>query len=140
MPTPQWRTGMELFSAKAIYGVPGGLLDKNATEANATIADKIFKEKTIWPLLNLLAEQITSQLVIPWYGAQLRASFEDIRPANRELELQEVALAQPYLTIDEIRQRYWKLEPLPDGDGATTARGAQEVTPDGGFFRGEEYP
>lgn len=105
----------------AIFGIPGGLLDKNATEANATVADQVFKEKTIWPLLCLLAEQITAQLVIPFYAVDHEAVFEDIRPVNRELELREVQAAGPYLTIDEVRQKYWKLDALPNGDGMQRA-------------------
>jgi phage portal protein BeeE len=111
----------------AIFGIPSGLLDKNATEANATVADQVFKEKTIWPLLCLLAEQITAQLVIPFYSIDHEAVFEDVRPVNRELELREVQAAGPYLTIDEVRQKYWRLDALPNGDGMQ--RAGQNATP-----------
>jgi len=114
----------------AIYGVPGGLLDKNATEANATIADKVFKEKTIWPLLTLIAETLTAQLVIPYYGCDDEAGFNDIRQGNRLLELQEVAAAGPYLTVDEVRARYWQLPPLPAGAGAHLSAGGLGGTPE----------
>jgi HK97 family phage portal protein len=107
-------TKEEVYS---IYGIPGGLLDKNATEANATTADHIFKEKTIWPLLNLMAEQLTSELVWPFYGSRYRAQFDDIRPRNREMELQEVDRARGALTINEVRQQYWQLGPLPGSGG-----------------------
>ena len=105
----------------AVYGVPSGLLDKNSTEANATTADKVFKEKTIWPLLCLIAEEMTAELVMPYYGADQEAAFDDIRPANRMLELQEVAAGGSYLTIDEVRGKYWQLDPLPDGKGTLPA-------------------
>ncbi len=101
----------------AIYGVPSGLLDKNATEANATIADRVLKEKTVWPLLCLIAEQATAQVAMPFYGADLEARFQDIRPVNRAMELQEVAQAGQYLWIDEVRKKYWQLDPLPNGEG-----------------------
>jgi len=134
-------TKEEIF---AVYGIPGGLLDRNATEANATTADRIFKEKTVWPLLCLLSEQLTAQLVIPYYGCDLRAGFADIRPANRILELQEVAAAGPYLTKDEVREQYWQKPALPDGAGAQPALTAsapgtptEGVPPD--FFR-QSYP
>jgi len=120
----------------AIYGVPGGLLDKNATEANATIADQVFKEKTIWPLLILLAEQLTAQLTIPYYGRDMRAGFADIRPANRALELQEVIASGPYLTVDEVRERYWQRPALPDGAGETPPAAAQ---PGGAPVEGAPY-
>lgn len=107
-------TKEEIYS---IYGIPGGLLDKNATEANATTADQIFKEKTIWPLLNLIAEQLTAELVWPFYGNQYAARFEDIRPRNREVELQEVDRAKGALRINEVRRLYWQLDALPGSEG-----------------------
>jgi HK97 family phage portal protein len=124
------------FTKEEIYqilGVPSGLLDKNATEANAALADKIFKEKTIWPVMCMLAEQLTAQLVVPAWGADCEAAFEDIRPANRQLELQEVAAAGGYLTRDEIRLKYWQLPALPDSEGASlggpAAPGPAAATP-----------
>ena len=128
-------TKEEIF---AVYGIPGGLLDKNATEANATIADRIFKEKTIWPLLCLLAEQLTAQRIIPWYGADYRGTFVDIRPTNRALDLQEVSLAGPYLLVDEVRERYWQLPALAGGQGKQPYGAAREADANGGFFQG--YP
>ena len=104
----------EIFS---IFGIPGGLLDKNATEANAQTADRIFKEKTIWPILALIAEQITAQVVIPVYGSDYESAFEDIRPTNKSVNLQEATASQGVLTINEVRQKYWKMPPLPDEVG-----------------------
>jgi len=109
------------FSKEEIYqilGVPAGLLDKNATEANATTSDKVFKEKTIWPVMCMLSEQLTAQLIVPLWGPTQEAGFDDIRPANRELELREVTAANGILTIDEKRQKYWQLPALPNGEGA----------------------
>jgi HK97 family phage portal protein len=112
----------------AVFGVPAGLLDKNATEANATTSDKVFKEKTIWPLLCLIAEELTAELVMPYYGADEQAAFDDIRPANRALELQEDAASRETLTLDERRKRFWQLGPLPDGRGAQTVVEAQAIS------------
>jgi len=116
-----------------IYGIPGGMMDKNATEANATVAEKNFKDKTIWPLLCLLAEQLTAQWIVPRYGRSQEAAFKDIRVTNRAIELQEVAQAGPYLTVDEVRQRYWQLPALPDGAGKLPA-GRQPAAGIGGIF------
>ena len=111
-----------------ILGVPAGLLDKNATEANAAIADKIFKEKTIWPIMVMLAEQLSAQLVVPLWGDTCEAVFDDIRPANRAMELAEIAAAGPYLFVDEVRQKYWSLPPLPNGEGAVRASAASPTS------------
>lgn len=105
----------EIFT---IYGIPGGLVDPNATEANAFVAQQGFKERTIWPLLCMIADWITIGLVMPYYGDGLEAAFEDIRPVNRELQLAERDAAKGVLTIDEIRQRYFEVPPLPNGQGA----------------------
>lgn len=102
----------------AIYGIPGGLLDKNATEANAQTADRVFKEKTIWPVLTLMAEQITAQVMGAWYGDEYESAFEDIRPTNRQQELSEAGVAMNVLSIDEVREKYFKMPALPDGRGA----------------------
>jgi len=121
------------FTKEEIYqilGVPSGLLDKNATEANATIADKIFREKTVWPVMCMLAEQLTAQLIVPLWGPTCEAAFDDVRPANRQLELQEVSAANGILTIDEKRQKYWQLPPLPNGEGATLGSSSSAVTPE----------
>jgi hypothetical protein len=48
------------------------------------------------------------------------AQFDDIRPANRALELQEDTAARETLTIDERRKRFWNQGPLPNGRGAKT--------------------
>jgi HK97 family phage portal protein len=105
----------------SILGIPAGLMDKNATEANATVADRRFKENVWNRSLTPMAEMLTAQLVIPFYGEQYEAIFDDIRPANRILDMQEVAAGGPYLTIDEMRSRYWQLDPLPGGDGGRLA-------------------
>jgi HK97 family phage portal protein len=102
----------------AIYNIPGGLMDKNATEANAIVADKIFKEKTIWPLLTLMAEQITAQLIIPdLHNGDYEAIFDDIRPADKQMQIQELGAARGALTVNEVRQRYYSMPALPGSEG-----------------------
>jgi HK97 family phage portal protein len=99
-----------------IYGMPAGLLDKNATEANATTADNVFKEKTLWPLMQTVyADTITSQIIDNWYrGESLEAAFEDIRPVNKAQKMQEAGVSLTDLTRAERRKRYWDLPPLGD--------------------------
>jgi len=127
------------FSKEEIFfilGVPAGLYDKNATEANATVAKAQLKE-VIWSELVLLAEQLNAQVVTPFYGSSFESKFEDIRLANRQLELQEAVQAERVLTVDEIRQRYYGAPALPDGRGKLTTlelssgMGAAEAEPAG---------
>ena len=102
----------EIFN---VYGIPGGLLDKNATEANSTTADNVFKEKTLWPLLTgIYADAITAQVIQPWYSPNEQAMFNDIRPVNNSLILQEAAASIQDMTRQERRARFWNLPPLGD--------------------------
>jgi HK97 family phage portal protein len=98
-----------------IFGVPLGILSENATEANATVAERIFIERTLYPKLVRLAQRITQEL-LPFYGAGLVAEFEDIRPTDARLRLDEIETARGILTVDEIRQRYYQLPPLASAD------------------------
>jgi len=103
-----------------IMGIPPGMLDKNATEANATTGDNIFKEKTLWPLMTTVyAETITSQILERWYAPICSANreeavFDDIRPINKMQLLQEAAASTQDMTRQERRARFWNLPPLGD--------------------------
>lgn len=132
-----------------IMGVPPGMLDKNATEANATTGDNVFKEKTLWPLMSTIyAETITSQILDRWYTVGEEAAFEDIRPINKMQLLQEAQASTADMTRKERRARFWNLPPLGDerddeisgaGPAAAPADPAGMGTPgtsagmDGGF-------
>lgn len=100
-----------------VFGGFSGMFDKNATEANATVADNMFKEKTIWPSLGLRAGRITSHLLRRFYGKSQEARYEDIRPINRQLNMQESAASSGVMLIDERRKRFWNLGPLPNSEG-----------------------
>jgi len=95
-----------------LFGVPIGLISENATEANATVAERLFIERTLWPKLERLAQKITQEL-LPFWGHDLMAAFEDIRPTDQRLRLDEMRAARGLLTVDEMRQRYFNLPPIP---------------------------
>ena len=111
-----------------LYGVPPGMLDPSATEANAVVAERVFKNN-IWGMLSLFGEQISAELVMPFYGPDLQAGWKDIRPANRTQELAEDAQARATLTIDERRAKFWQAAPLPDGRGTLTELEAAPAVP-----------
>jgi HK97 family phage portal protein len=96
-----------------IFGIPVGMFSENATEANALVGERVFIERTLWPKLVRIAEKITTDL-LPFYGPGLTGCFEDIRPQDQALRLDEIRTAQGILTVDEIRARYFQLGPLPD--------------------------
>lgn len=90
----------------AAFGVPVGLIDANATEANATVAERQFIERTLWPKLVRIAEKITADL-LPFWGGDCVAAFQDIRPTDIAARLAEIAAARDILTVEEIRARYF---------------------------------
>lgn len=100
-----------------IYGGFPGMFDKNATEANATVSDNMFKEKTIWPSLGLRAGRITNHILRRFYSKSHQARYVDIRPINRTLNISESDASAGILTIDERRKRFWNASPLPDRQG-----------------------
>jgi len=114
-----------------IFGIPVGLVSENATEANAKVAERMFIERTLYPKLVRLAQKITQELT-PFYGENLVAEFEDIRPTDAQARLDDIRTAYPLMSINELRARYYQLPPvawgeLPVGaDQATQADTSQE--------------
>ncbi len=87
-----------------VFGVPGGFWSKEATEANSKVAREIFISLAIWPLLELQAEEMTSQILHRWYEEEDKlVAFEDIRPKNREQDLAEEAKRIESMIVDEVR-------------------------------------
>ncbi|MGJ3238864.1 MAG: phage portal protein [Anaerolineae bacterium] len=101
-----------------LFGIPVGLVSENATEANARVAERQFIERTLYPKLVRIAQKIT-QDILPFYGADLIAQFEDIRPTDTQARLDEIRTAQAVLTVNEIRQQYYNLPSVTWGDALT---------------------
>jgi HK97 family phage portal protein len=98
-----------------IFGVPIGMLSENATEANAKVAERVFIERTLYPKLVRLAQRLTQEL-LPFYGEGYVLEFEDIRPTDQHLRLEEIRVAQSVLSINEIRAKYYQLPAVTWGD------------------------
>lgn len=89
-----------------MLGVPPGMMDKNATEANAIASKSVFFELSLWPELVAMSETITNT-ILPAYGDGFVAQFEDPRKTDRALELQEQAEYARTHTIDEVRAKWY---------------------------------
>ena len=102
-----------------IFGIPVGLVSENATEANAKVAERQFIERTLWPKLARIAQKVTQEL-LPFYGADLVAEYDDIRPTDAQARLDEIRTAYPLLSINELRANYFQLPPVAWGETAVT--------------------
>jgi HK97 family phage portal protein len=99
--------------AAFVFGVPEGFLVSNSTEANATVGWNTFLNTNIWPLMCMLDEDLTAQTVHRFYGEDLRAKFEDVRPQNIELKLKEKENKRKVQTWDQAAAADG-LDPHPD--------------------------
>ncbi|MCB9451159.1 MAG: phage portal protein [Anaerolineaceae bacterium] len=114
-----------------IFGIPVGLISHNATEANATVAERQFIERTLWPKLVRLSQKITQELLPFWPGTH-QVIFEDIRPTDTQARLEEIRTAYPVLTINEIRQRYFQLPAVTWGEMAVESSVVSSQSSDSG--------
>lgn len=103
------------FTKEEIYDklAPGlaSILSVNATEANAIAGKSTLIEFAVWPLLDQLAQKITSE-ILPLYGENLVGEFDDMRQTNRIIDLQEQAEFAKYHTVNEVRAEYYDEGPL----------------------------
>jgi len=104
------------WNREEIYSVlaPGlhTMLSENSTEANSRVGKEVFASYC-WGLLVSVAETIQRSL-LPAYGDNLSAEFEDIRVTDRAIEMQEQTLFAVTHTIREIRERWYDDKPLGD--------------------------
>jgi HK97 family phage portal protein len=83
------------------------------------VNERLFLEEAAWPLLVYIAEVLTDQLLTFWGPREgtgrLVAQFEDIRPRERALDLEEQREADKGLTFNEWREAR-SLKPIDGGD------------------------
>lgn len=108
------------WQAEQVYRVFGTYhLLPAETSDDRKVNERLFLEEYAWPLLTLMAEIITDQLLTFWGPRQgkgrLVARFEDIRPRERSIDLEEEREESKGLTLNEWRQRR-NLEPLDGGN------------------------
>lgn len=83
------------------------------------VNERLFLEGHAWPLLIYLAEKLTDQFLTFWGPRQgtgrLVGTFEDVRPRERALDLDEDREGAKGLTFNEWRSKR-NLEPVDGGD------------------------
>ena len=65
---------------------------------------KLIRDGTIYPYHQLLAGQVSVQIIHPFYGEEYFAEFEDIRAQDRSLNVQERNVYWRVKSIDEARR------------------------------------
>jgi len=94
------------FNEREIYrafGIPGGMWEENATEANARHAKSVVIENIVWPMLQLLQDDINAQWFADWHDEDIYAQFDDIRPRNVDMQLRQTETRKGYWTVGELR-------------------------------------
>jgi len=86
-----------------VFGFPEGYWSARANRSNSEAAKAALIDSVIWPLLTLMAADLTSQLIIPEYGEQFIAKFEDIRIVDRRLQMAERRVQWQVSAFDEAR-------------------------------------
>lgn len=62
-----------------------------------------FIDNTVWPNMQMVAGQVTTQITRPYFGEDVVAAFEDIRPQDRSLSVQESVQYAPFRSYNEER-------------------------------------
>jgi HK97 family phage portal protein len=139
-------TREEIFQ---VFGVPIGKWSENATEANAQVAEQTFLNDTLWPKLVRVAEELTAHLIQPVYGPQYEARFSDVRTVKRQELLNELQIVArgavssmgqwiPIMTVNEIRNKYFKLPPLDAVDEPEEQTGDPIMTEEAHGYTGDD--
>jgi HK97 family phage portal protein len=109
-----------------VFGVPPGLLDKNATEANALAAERTFADKTLWPIAVAIGATLTR--LARYFEPDLIVRPKDFRVKDTAMQRAEIQTAAPFLTINEVRERYYQAPPLWWGHIPASGAGAVMAT------------
>lgn len=87
----------------------------NATEANALAGKAIMAEYEIWPML-VQAAQKTTKNILPAYADNLVGEFDDVRKADRLMDITEQQEYEKSHTVNEIRVEYYGDDTVDGGD------------------------
>ena len=79
------------------------MLSENATEANSRSGKATIIDLVVYPLLQMLYETMTQQIIWRYYGLDLKIEPDDIRVTDRVLELSENQEHSKVLTVNEYR-------------------------------------
>jgi len=109
------------FNREEIYNTlaPGAfsMLSESANTASSRTGYAAFNALSIYPMHVMMAEKITNGILPTYPGRPLTGHFEDVRIADRDLELKEQEAYSLVHDVNEIREEYYGDEPLDDERG-----------------------
>jgi len=116
------------------------MLSESATEANSRTNKATLIDLCVYPVLLLLYEAMTQQIIWRYYGEDLKIEPDDIRVTDRVLELSEKQEHSKVLTVNEYRY-LWGDDDYPDPVVGkmlvTEAQTYKSVTPEPEVVQGE---
>lgn len=86
-----------------VYGVPEGLISGGLSGDSRLAAEIAFARNTIQPLIDYIAEQLSTDLAL-YYGDDIMFEAPNVIPQDRALEVQEYTTYSQDMTIDENRE------------------------------------
>jgi phage portal protein BeeE len=89
------------------------MLSETATEANALAASAFYDDKTLWTMMETIAQKVTPK-ILPAYGIKLVGIYDDPRYVDRKLKLAEQEAYERTHTVAETRKEFYQDDPLDD--------------------------
>ena len=86
-----------------VFGVPEGLISGGLSGDSRLAAEIAFARNTIQPIIDYLAEQLSTDLAL-YYGDDIMFEAPNVIPQDRSLEVQEYTTYSQDMTIDENRE------------------------------------
>lgn len=123
----------------AVIGIPGSLvgLVEDVNRATAEQQERVFWSNTVIPTAKFIAAGWTnSHLVKVIYGGKVmvKPDFSGIEAVEgfASIRKERADAMAPYFYIDEVREKIWKAQPLPNGAGQRFAAEVRAALPAGG--------
>jgi HK97 family phage portal protein len=92
-----------------------GTAEADTNRATAETADYVFAKRLVKPRMQMICSQMNEYLTSR-YGDGLYLSFTDPTPEDRSFRVQEMTAMENVMTINERREKYAGLGPIPGGD------------------------
>ncbi len=87
-----------------VLGIPAGLWAKEATRANSDAAKAVAIDVQVWPMLCMIAGEITTQILRRYYDPGQKGKFSDIRIQDRAQILAERTQYWQVQSVNECRE------------------------------------